>query len=86
MCICIFSLFLSLQEWGICTLSDVSNSSSYDKPILALRDVLVSVIGGGYEPDWLRHCSTQYCISQVEKKSRNKVCKSEEIIYTYDLY
>lgn len=94
-CASVFSAYFLAYKNGVSldvlkhihsTLSDVSNSSSYDKPILALRDVLLSVIGGGYEPDWLRHCSTQYCISQVEKKSRNKVCKSEEIIYTYDLY
>ena len=59
--------------------------SDYDKPIIALRETLLSVKGGGREPSSIRHMSTQVCISKVVKKSKVKSVKPLKIIYTYDM-
>ena len=47
-------------------------TSEFDKPILALRDLLLTTYGGGRVPDTNRHTATQDCISKVVAKSRSK--------------
>lgn len=90
----VFSAFFLAYENGVSLdvllhikekLKDPSNSSSFDKPILALRDVLLSTVGGGREPDCTRHFCTQYCINAVANKSRGKSCKSTDAYYILDL-
>jgi len=59
--------------------------SEYDKPIIALRETLLSVKGGGREPGSLRHMSTQVCIFKVCKKSKAKSVKPLKLHYTHDM-
>lgn len=65
-------------------LRDVTNATSYDKPILSLRDVLISTVGGGANPDCVRNFGTQYCINSVVNKSRSKSCKFDTSFYQLD--
>lgn len=64
-------------------LKDGITNSDYDKPIIALRDKLVSIKGGGRVLGCERLEYTMDCICKVCKKSRAKYVKRNGILYTY---
>lgn len=76
---------IALLRYIADVLKNGTSSSDFDKPILGLRDLILTTKGGGRELDIIRFTATQDCIYKVSKRLKSKKVKTDTYYYTCDL-